>query len=152
MPEVNHGIVLGPGEGRVISVLGNEISLKVVNEDTGGAFGIMEYTAGAGFSGPPPHVHKKMIEVFYVLEGELTIHMGERRITAPTGTFALVPAGDVHTFSNPGTAPVKMLVMFSPGGFEKYFQEMPDIVAKHGFPPPPDVMAALGRKYDFEVA
>ena len=36
----------------------------------------------------------------------------------------LVPRGTVHTFANAGNAPGKLLVIISPAGFERFFQEV----------------------------
>ena len=152
MAPENESIVLQPGEGEMMSVVGNELTLKAVSEDTGDAFSIMEYTAGPGFGGPPLHVHRKMIETFYVLEGELTLRVGERTVVLAPGGFVLVSTGTAHTFSNPGTVPTKFLLVISPAGFEKYFEELHEAVAERGYPPPAAVMMALGQKYDFEPA
>jgi mannose-6-phosphate isomerase-like protein (cupin superfamily) len=46
----------------------------------------------------PLHRHADDMESFYVLEGELTIFIGEEGTTAPAGTFAHVPGGAVHGF------------------------------------------------------
>lgn len=69
--------VLGPGEGNQMSVLGGDLSIKAGAEDTGGAFSVMEYSAGPGFGGTPPNVHQRMVEALYVLEGQLRVTMGE---------------------------------------------------------------------------
>jgi len=50
-------IVRQPGEGVSITLAGNTIVFKAEAADTGGALGLVEYTAAPGFSGPPPHVH-----------------------------------------------------------------------------------------------
>ena len=131
--------------------MGNDLIFKAVSEHTGGAFGLVEYTAAPWFAGPPPHIHTRMIEAFYVLEGELTVQLDGHAAVAGPGAFALVSAGTPHTFSNPGAKPVRFLVLFSPGGFEKYLEELPEVVAKHGYPPPPDIMVSLGKRYDFEL-
>ena len=140
--------VLGPGEGKQMSVMGNDLCVKAGANDTGGAFSVMEYSAGAGFGGPPPHVHQRMVEAFYVLEGELNVTVGKETARAGPGGFVLVSAGTVHTFSNQGTVPAKFILLVSPGGFEKYFEELPAIVDTHGYPPPPEIMSDLGRRYD----
>ena len=69
-------IILQPGEGKALSAMGVQMTFKAVSEDTGGSFAFFEYTAPPGFGGPPPHIHRRMIEVFYILEGELTLQLG----------------------------------------------------------------------------
>ena len=152
MAEGQAGIFLGPGEGEQVSVLGNELIFKAVSKDTGGALVFMEYTAAPGFGGPPPHVHRKTIEAFYVLEGDLTVRVGDRTSVAGPGAFVLVPPGSVHTFSNAGSGPARFLAVISPGGIEGYFRELSRIMARHGYPPPGPIMRSLGEQYDFELA
>ena len=85
-----------------------------------------------------------------MLEGELSITLDEMTTTLAPGAFALVPPGVGHAFSNPGSAPAKFLVVVTPGGFERYFDELIGIVGRHGYPPPPEIMSVLGQRYDFE--
>src|SRR3712207_3166031 len=50
------------------------------------------------------------------VEGELHVRVGPRTITAPAGSFVVVPRGVVHQPSNPGTEPTRVLLVFSPSG------------------------------------
>ena len=65
---------------------------------------------------PRPHIHRDHEEAFYVLEGELTVRVGPRTITAPAGSFVVVPRGVVHQPSNPGAQPTRFLLIFLPDG------------------------------------
>jgi mannose-6-phosphate isomerase-like protein (cupin superfamily) len=145
--ESNRPVVLRPGEGTLYSAAGVEMRFKVVSEDTGGRYAFYEYQAPAGFGGPPPHTHPGFDEAWYVLEGELTMTVGDQQLAAPAGTFLHVPGATVHAFANPGQAPARFVGLLIPGSFERYFAELPAIVAQHGYPPPPAVMAELSRKY-----
>lgn len=113
-------IVLGPGEGKTISVLGDRITYKAVGRDTGGRYGLVEGRLRRELlaPGPPPHVHESEEEAFYVVEGELKVQIGERTLQAHAGTFAL-PRGTVHTFSNPAPRPARALVIVSPAGLRR---------------------------------
>ncbi len=82
-----------------------------------------------------------------MLDGELQMRVGDERVAAPAGTFLHVPGTTVHAFANPGQAAARFLGLLIPGGFERSFAELPAIVAQHGYPPPPAVMAELSRKY-----
>ena len=143
-------IVLGPREGKKLSMMGVELTYKAVGSETGGAYFCMEDQVPVGWAGPPKHFHNKMEEVFYVLEGEITMYVGDKEIRGTPGSFFQIPRGTAHTFANFGTVPAKYLILILPAGFETYFEELPEVVAKHGYPPPPEIMAELGRKYDFE--
>lgn len=141
-------VIRAPGEGTTVRALGAEIVIKATAAETGGAFGLIEYTAPPGYTGPPPHAHRAMVELFYVLAGELTMQVGDRLVVANPGTSVLVPPGTTHAFSNPGTVPVTFVGLCTPGGFESYFLEFPALVERHGYPPPPAVMAELIGRYD----
>lgn len=139
----SHGaIVLGAGEGKTISVLGNPYTYKAVKEETRGAYALIEHTVAG--DGPPPHFHTAEEEAFYVLEGELNVLVGDRTVTATTGAFVLVPRGMVHTYSKAGTASAKLLVIISPAGFEKFFEEIAG-------PPDLEKIKALAPKYNLEI-
>ena len=136
------GIILGAGEGKTISVLGNPYTYKAAKEETRGAYALIEHTVAG--DGPPPHIHTAEEEAFYVLEGELNVLVGERTVTATAGAFVLVPRGTVHTYSKAGTASAKILVIISPAGFEKFFEEIAG-------PPDLDKIKALAPKYNLEI-
>jgi quercetin dioxygenase-like cupin family protein len=138
----NEGIVLGAGEGKTILVLGNPYTYKATKEETGGAYALIENTVIS--DGPPPHIHETEEEAFYLLEGELKILLGDRTFTAKPGDFVLVPRGIVHTFSRAGTESAKMLVIISPAGFEKFFEEIAG-------PPDLEKVMALAPKYNLKI-
>ena len=48
----------------------------VEKKDTDGAFSLLEATLAPG-NEPPPHVHSREDELFYVLEGEFDVYVGE---------------------------------------------------------------------------
>ena len=73
--------------------------------------------------GPPPHIHHREDESFYVREGTLAIRMGDRTVNAAPGDFVHIPRGTVHCFKNTGNGHAKMLVTFTPAGMEKFFEE-----------------------------
>ena len=148
---VDGGVALGPGEGESLSLMGNKLTFKAVSGDTGGGYALLEYTAAVGFQGPPAHIHRAEGEAFYVLDGELEVKMGRETVRAPSSAFALVPRGMVHTFSNSGNTAARFLIIVSPGGLEKYFEELGEVASTHGYPPPPDRLAYLADKYNFEV-
>jgi quercetin dioxygenase-like cupin family protein len=148
----DRAIVLQPGEGKVVSVLGGRYTYKAVGEQTGGAYGLVETSVPAPSSGPPPHVHRGEDEAFYVLEGEITVLIGERTMTAAAGSFAFIPRGTLHTFSNQGTHEARFLAIISPAGFEKAFEEMAEVAPSADQPPDLDRLMAIAKKYNLEIA
>ena len=144
-------IVLGPGEGKTVSLLGGRYTYKAVGRDTDGHYGLLEVTAPAGAPGPPPHVHEREEEALYVVDGELDVQIGERTLHARAGTFALVPRGTVHTFSNPAPRPARVLVIVSPAGFEQAFEEMADVAPRADEPPNMEKLLAIAKRYHLKI-
>src|SRR5262249_48635745 len=71
----------------------------------------------------PPHVHSREEEGFYVLEGEITFTIGDKRLLASAGMFANMPVGTPHSCKNESSKPAKMLISGAPAGLEKMFFE-----------------------------
>lgn len=144
-------IVLQKGEGTNISTMGIDLSIKAGSDATGTGYSLMEYNAPPGWLGLPKHIHQGMEESFYVLEGELTIELGDERVKVGAGGFCQVPRGLAHTFLNSAAGLSTYLILLVPGGLEKYFEELSGLVAQYGYPPPPEIMADLASRYDMET-
>ena len=116
--------VLAADEGtRLQSGPGRDLVFKVTGEDTGGAFALVEAVVPPG-GGPPPHVHSREDEAFYVLEGELTFHADGRDFTAGPGAWITLAKGSLHHFLNRSPDPARMLILVTPAGLEQYFLEV----------------------------
>ncbi len=68
------------------------------------------------------------------------------------GTFAFIPRGTVHTFSNEGDNVAKALVILSPAGFERAFEEMSEVAPRADTPPDMDRLMAIAKKYNLEIS
>lgn len=150
LEQTKTGYVYLPGEGRSVTVAGETITFKAVSEDTNGAWSLIEFNVPAHFAGPPLHWHKKEHEGFYILSGTITLQVEERIVKAPAGSFALVPPGVVHTFSNKEDVPATFLTLVSPGGLEGFFGELAASMQKETTWPPVDMSKyiALNTKYE----
>src|SRR5712671_502271 len=111
-----------PIEGRTIAVVGDVYRFLATGEDTNGKYALWEAIVPPG-GGPPPHVHSREEEGFYILEGEITFQIGEERIVATAGMFANMPVGTPHSFKNESDRPAKMLISVAPAGLEQMFFE-----------------------------
>jgi hypothetical protein len=58
-----------------------------------------------------------------VVDDALTVRVGARTLTAPAGSFVVVPRGAVHQPSNPRPESVRVLLIFSPAGMDGFFVE-----------------------------
>ena len=125
------------------ALLGGSIHVRVRSEDTDGAFGLTEQVVPPGFPGPALHVHPEFEETFYVVEGQIAVRLGHEAHEAGAGVVVVVPRGTAHTFANPSDQPLRMLVLVTPGGFERYFEELAITVKERGGFPPADELAAM---------
>jgi quercetin dioxygenase-like cupin family protein len=121
-------------EGRTIAVVGDVYRFLVTGEDTNGKYALFEALVLPG-GGPPPHVHSREEEGFYILEGEITLTISGERIVATAGMFANMPIGTPHSFKNESGNPARMLIFLAPAGLEKMFFEV-------GVPLPPGATTA----------
>src|SRR5215472_14090517 len=112
-----------PGEGRTIAVVGDVYRFLATGEDTNGKYALWEAIVPPG-GGPPPHVHSREEEGFYILEGTITVTIGNNRLVASAGMFANMPVGTPHSFKNESSKPAKMLISVAPAGLEKMFFEV----------------------------
>jgi len=102
---------------------GDRMTFLITGAETGGAFFMGEMSVAPG-GGPPPHVHSREEETFYLQQGTLALQVGGEVVTASAGDFIHIPRGVVHSFKNVGEETVKMLVVATPGGIENYFAEV----------------------------
>ncbi len=112
-----------PSKGRTVAVVGDVYRFLATGEDTNGKYALWEAVVPPG-GGPPPHVHSREEEGFYVLEGEVTFTVSGERLVAGPGTFANMPVGTPHSFKNEGDRPARMLISVAPAGLEKMFFEV----------------------------
>ena len=117
-PTIKH-----PGEGRTIGVVGDVYRFLATGDDTGGKYAMWEAIVPPG-GGPPPHIHSREEESFYILEGEISFQIGDQRIEATAGMFANMPVGCLHSFKNESGKPAKMLISVAPAGLEQMFVEV----------------------------
>jgi quercetin dioxygenase-like cupin family protein len=125
--------VVRQDEGRVLHAFGQEVTILLDGERTHGKLTTFINVNPPG-DGPPPHYHSTEDETFYVLDGRAGFLVnGEWREVGPGGS-AFMPRGSVHTFKNVGDQPLRLLVMTTPSGFEKFFRRCDEEFAKPGGP------------------
>ncbi len=110
--------VVRPGEGLRV---GN-VEFLALSEDTP-RFNLSVITMAPRRHGPPSHAHEAEDDAFLILDGELTFVVEGREVAAPAGTFVLVPPGVEHTFENRTDAPVRIVNVHAPAGFDLRLRE-----------------------------
>jgi quercetin dioxygenase-like cupin family protein len=116
-------IIRSPQQGRTVSLVGDVYRFLATGEDTNCKYTLIEVLVGPG-GGPPPHVHSREEEGFYILEGEITFTINGERVVATAGMFANMPVGTPHSFKNESNKPARMLVSVAPAGLEKMFMDI----------------------------
>jgi quercetin dioxygenase-like cupin family protein len=156
MSSASRPVVCKPAEGRTVAVVGDVYRFLATGEDTNGKYALWEAVVPPG-GGPPPHVHSREEEGFYVLEGEITFLVGDQRLVASAGTFANMPVGTLHSFKNETDRPARMLISVAPAGLEKMFFEVGQPVPEgvQTAPPPTreeiEKLLSVAPRYGIEI-
>lgn len=96
--------------------------LILSTEEANGAYSLAEFRGAEG-TWTVLHVHQRMEESFYVLEGTFIFTIGDREVEAKRGDFLFVPRGTRHLM-RAGVGGGALLVIFAPGGLERMFLEL----------------------------
>jgi quercetin dioxygenase-like cupin family protein len=145
-----------PPRGRTIAVVGDVYRFLATGAETNGKYALWEALVPPG-GGPPPHVHSREEEGFYVLEGEIVFTIRGERVVATAGTFANMPVGTPHSFKNESDRPAKMLISIAPAGLEQMFFETGVPLAEGAttaLPPTQEEIArllAVAPRYGIEI-
>jgi len=137
--------VIAPGKGVDYDWSNDHIYVKTTKDYTDGRVTVVEDTLKPGFD-LARHYHKKMTEIFYVLDGEVAFTFDDQPdpvITTP-GTTINVPPNVWHRVTSLKGA--KLITIFSPGGFDSYLSEMAPLTAEQFADQA--FMTALAEKYD----
>ena len=111
--------------------------VKASAADTAGQYSLLEITAPAGLE-TPLHVHYNEDEGFYVLEGSVTIRVGDETVELAAGQHAFGPRNIPHRFTV-GPDGARMIWVLTPGGFENFVEEV-SVPAEAPTVPPPSVL------------
>ena len=140
---------LAQGEGlRLQSGPGRDLIFKVTGEDTGGAFDYFIVEV-APRGGPPLHVHHKQEETLHVLKGRFKVRIGDEVFHLEEGGFAYLPSKVPHAFLNLTDDPAEVIVVYTPGGGHKFYEELGPL--SRSVPGDPKAIAALFAKYDMAL-
>jgi quercetin dioxygenase-like cupin family protein len=90
---------------------------------------LLEFVLQPG-SGVDPHFHKGHSDSFFILEGEVELHLGDDVVHGTRGTYVLAPPHVIHWFRNVSDEPAKVLNLHTPGGFAEYRRELEALRAR----------------------
>jgi mannose-6-phosphate isomerase-like protein (cupin superfamily) len=146
-PDLNPRL-LSAQDGKRVHVFGVQVDILLRSEDTDGSHALYLVTASPG-TGAPPHVHRGDDETFHILEGELEVLQGEEWSRVGAGTSIYLPRGVAHAFRNPGELPVRFLGIATPGGHERFFEAVDQLVTEGRFTP--EAGAEVCRQFGMEL-
>jgi mannose-6-phosphate isomerase-like protein (cupin superfamily) len=134
---------LDPDAGERL-VFGNAtILVRASAEATGGAFSLFEEVPP--MVDTPLHVHEREDELFYVLDGEHVIHVGEEEFHAGPRAVVFAPRGVPHAQRRVEPGKGRLLVQTVPGGFDGFFREL--AAAHDAGTLGPDAYANASKRY-----
>jgi len=140
-------VFIPAGSGKHGKIGDGDIEFKLNKSQTSGLLGSTESVLLPGILGAPPHHHKGFDEICRVLEGTVTIMVGNELFEAKAGDWHLRPKGIVHSFWNAGKVPAKFIELYVPGGHEAYMSELADMFINNARPAP-GALDKLATKYD----
>ena len=135
--------VVGPREGPDYDWSQDHVSVKTPVAMTDGRVTVVEDTLKPGFH-LARHYHRSMVEIFYILDGEVTFAFDDAVVVATPGTTVNVLHGVRHEVTC--EAGGRLLTVFTPGGFDRYLAELGGL--SEAQLADADLVVALGNRYD----
>ena len=117
-------------------LFGVRFDYKVESADSGGSLAVLEVEIPAKTL-VKPHNHTREDEFSLILAGTVGVRVGDRVLQADAGASLVKPRGTPHAMWNADSTPARVVEILSPGGLERYFQELPPILAHEGTAPAP---------------
>ncbi len=135
------------GEGTRGTIGGIDFLTKLHRSQTQGHLASSEATLKPGFMGAPPHMHTTFDEVCFVLEGTVSIMVGETVFEVQAGDWHLRPRNAVHTFWNATDSVARFVDLYIPGGHEDYMEDLAKLFENNGRPKKDD-FTLLAQRHD----
>jgi quercetin dioxygenase-like cupin family protein len=137
-------VVVAAGDGKAMIAGGSGTIFKLDAGDTGGGVSVVEHPIDPGVL-VPPHVHSREDQISHVVEGEVEMLVGDDVLHCAAGAWVFKPRGLRHTFWNAGERPARLAEISSPGGVERYMEELFGMLAAG--PPDPGQLQRLAAEY-----
>jgi mannose-6-phosphate isomerase-like protein (cupin superfamily) len=137
---------ISPTDGDRADFPGLKNRYIIRSDATGGRFALIEHEIPPRALAAPTHTHQHEDEYSFVLEGRVGVQIGDEEAVAGPGELVVKPRGVPHAFWNAGDEPARLLELISPGGFERYFEELAPHLAGEG-PPDFEQMGAIRGRY-----
>lgn len=116
-------VLVTPPEGKAMTAGGSGTTFKLYADDTGGPVSVVEHPIDPGVL-VPPHIHSREDQISYVIEGEVEMLVRNEVYHCAEGAYLFKPRGVRHTFWNAGAEPARLIEISTPGGVERYMEEL----------------------------
>ncbi len=116
-------IVLAPGAGRSWPMGRISAVFKADEAETDSRYSVSEWWLEPRCTGPGLHQHPED-DLFYVVEGVMSLRVNDEWHHCPRGAFVLVPGGTPHDFENRGDVRAGVLNFQVPGPFEPFMADI----------------------------
>lgn len=130
--EQNKVIILPTGEGRTYHLGPMTAIFKADENETGNQYSVSEWWMAPHSEGPSPHSHEDKVQIFYVIEGVLSVFINDHWMDADKGTLTRIPKNTIHSFANRTDEKAGFLNIDIPGGFEKDLPAMEEWFKENG--------------------
>lgn len=149
---VRHDLSVQEGPSAKRSVKVGDVRVTYLHVDPASGYSLLEWETPAGVSSPPVHIHHRTDEGFYVLAGRFGFLLDDTSVEVQANAHVLVGKGHRHTFWNAGSEIARCLIILTPPGFEAYFAELSEGLAKTGSEEAAvQVRRELSASFDIEV-
>lgn len=124
-----------PPQGPLSNKGSMDIRVWVRSNTTGGVYSCVECAVAPKVMGPPPHLHKALDELMYVLEGTASVMVENDVIEIPAGGWHFRPRNLRHTFWNASDKPLRFIDMYFNQAFETFLERIfHELTPEKGYP------------------
>lgn len=126
-------VIRSPGEGEPFWFDGGLMTMKATPDDTGGSLSVVDVVVPRG-KATPLHAHPEAEESFYVIDGDIVVHVDGKDHELTVGATTTIRRGTPHAFAV-RSSDAHLLVVFTPGGAEQFFVEAGEPATRRALPP-----------------
>ena len=113
---------------------------------------VLEMTLPVG-SSPPLHVHDKLDDTWYILNGQMVVRCGDDELVVGAGHWVSMPRGVPHTFRVVGDCEARILLVHDNASFRDLIRDVSSpatawVVPTQPHFPPMDELARIAASYD----
>ena len=131
-------------------IVGMNVRTIIRSSQTNMQFSNVEMAIAPKHMGPPPHLHKELDEIMFVLEGTATVMVDGKIEEVQAGGWHLRPRKLEHTYWNGTDKTLRFIDMYFNQNFEDFLEELylkifPEMVKNNLTPNDPKIIKKLSE-------